>query len=184
MINDTKNRWMLWAVLVLLVMNVSTWVTIYVHSREEKQGEQEENRTIPGDVTGRFSGRYFREALGLSQAQMAEFTRFNPQFRHAARQINFDLLSLRTRMLDELSKPSCDTVRLNMLSDSIGICHSMLKRETYRYYLEFRAVCTEEQQVKLREIFNEAFDLNARPGGYGQGGPGGSGRGRHQGNNN
>jgi hypothetical protein len=53
-----------------------------------------------------------------------------------------------------------------MLSDSIGMLHSELKKITYTYYLDFKRISTPEQQQKLKEIFWLIFEgeIPAGPG--------------------
>jgi hypothetical protein len=55
-----------------------------------------------------------------------------------------------------------------MLSDSIGMLHSELKKITYSYYLEFKRISTPEQKEKLNEIFSRMFEGEI-PAGQGKG---------------
>jgi len=180
--NIYRKEWMVWAIIALLVLNLSTWATIYWHTRSggvtDKQGGQSgmaENTSI------RYSGRYFRDELNLDASQMSEFIAFNPLFRQNVRQINQEMARLKHQMLEELSGPECDTLKLNELSDSIGLCHALLKKETYRYYVSIKTICTPDQQQKLKLIFSDIFDLTVQPGHYGNGAGKGYGHGRRSG---
>ena len=181
--NSQRKSWMVWAIIALILMNLATWTMILIHTRQsENTGENVANSQV-GEVNAvRYSGRYFRDVLGLDESQMDSFRKFNPVFRQTARQINSGLVRLKSGMLREMSASDCDTTRLNMLSDSIGFLHAQLKRETYRYYLQFKTICKADQQQKLDLVFSDLFDLNDESANFGQNGRGRDGQGRWHGN--
>lgn len=175
---ENKYRWMVWAIIVLAVMNISTVLT-FVYNRNQvvksvpvNDGIQSENASM------RYSGRFFRDNLNLNNEQMGKFVEFNPVFRQSVRSINSDLVDSRNQMLIELTKNNCDTSKLNILSDSIGNLHADLKKLTYKYYLDLKEICDEQQQVKLLQMFGDIFAADGRMGQFGKGGPQGRGRGR------
>jgi len=177
---ENKYSVMFWAIVVLAVMNITTILTV-VYSRyqavesvalvgtSEQQTEEEAEK---------FSGRYFRDQLNLSSEQMQQFKEINPVFRPKARSITIELAEKRRMMLVEMAAAKSDTARLNELSDSIGQLHSDLKRFTYQYYLEIKAICDQEQQKKLVQIFGEMFATDSPLGSSGKGGQRGWQQGR------
>lgn len=166
-------------------MNISTIVTMLFHKKQETKAEE---ITLQEITTGsgssmKYSGRWFRDELGLTREQMKEFSGFNPSFRQKAGYINRQLTETRKLMLDEMAAENSDTMKLNILADSIGMLHSELKKATYSYYLEFKRICTPEQNEKLMRVFDEMFEGNVPSGGRGRGMQGGRGRGMHWRNN-
>ncbi len=173
---ERKNQWLVWAVLFLLVMNFTMLATIGYHVY---QSNYENVATIsqPGVEAdaGKFTGRYFRDQLQLTPAQMDQFRMVNRTFRQQAQMILSALVDKRKQMLDEMSKPNSDTLLLNRLSDEIGELHQALKQITYRYYLGIKQECNPEQQQKLHDMFQQIFinDLPMNyPGNRGQRGGG------------
>jgi hypothetical protein len=171
---------MIWAILVLAVMNITTLVTIFYHN--SKQAKQE-LPARPGQAWSesasiKYSGRYFRDQLNLSGDQMARFVEFNPMFRQSVRDLNIELREKKQEMLLEMTEIDSDTAKLNSLSDSIGILHADLKKLTYRYYMDFKKLCDKQQQEKLEQLFGEMFAADDQMGQYGNRGPHGRGRGR------
>ena len=77
-----------------------------------------------------------------------------------------------------MTAEKCDTIRLNTLSDSIGILHSNLKKATYKYYIDIKNICDTQQQEKLEQLFGGMFAGDGRMGKYGKGGQQGRRRGR------
>lgn len=161
---ETRNTVLIWSVVALIVLNISTLATIYY---QRVIGGREADRESPvtefnQTLEDKFSGRYFRDRLNFSPEQMSRFQAFNPEFRNDAREINKRLSELRNEMLDELSSENPDRQKLADLSDSIGLQHSMLKRITYDYYLNIRDICNPDQRQNLRDMFYDAFGSDTR----------------------
>jgi hypothetical protein len=177
---EDKYKWMVWAIVILAVMNLATIATIIYNSH--KAGEEinlPKSENIESDNSSiRYSGRYFRDQLNLNRDQMAMFTEFNPQFRQQVMDINIKLNRKRMQMLMEMSAPAADTERLDLLSDSVGFLHADLKKLTYKYYMHFKKICDEQQQKRLEQLFGEMFATDIQMGQYGRVGPNGRGRGR------
>lgn len=172
--SENKRNWMIWAIVVLAVLNVSTFITIWYHKHQPAATgifPSKEQRRLETDAE-KFSGRYFRDKLNLDAAQMDKFREFNPVFRQKAGNITAQLIDKRKQMLMLMASDNSDTNRLNALSDSIGNLHSNLKKITYKYYLDIKAICSREQQKQLEQLFKEMF-TNDIPMSYpGKGGPG------------
>lgn len=181
-------KWYIWVAILLIVINLSALITMLINSKHGDTNEMSSGK-IPAEsaVSMKYSGRWFRDELGLTNEQMREFQRFNPTFRQRMMNINLDLGEKKRLMLDELNTEKIDTTRLNMLSDSIGMLHSELKKATYSYYLEFKRISTQAQQEKLKEIFSRMFEGEI-PNGPGRGMQGGGRfgfrRGQNQNNQN
>jgi Spy/CpxP family protein refolding chaperone len=174
---ENKCRWLIWAIAILVVMNLTTLITVMYN-----RSQLSDNR--PGSITNlsmtesssmKYSGRYFRDELDLSMEQMKKFSEFNPEFRQAVMSINRDMAEKRHEMLIEMAKNNCDTTRLNVLSDSIGYLHAALKKSTYKYYINFKNICTQQQQKKLEQLFGEMFNSDIQMGQNGRGGQRGQG---------
>ena len=131
---------MIWAIVILALMNISTIITIVFHRHNQTENNlpmisgqaQSENASL------QFSGRYFRDQLNLTRDQMTSFRQFNTEFRTGVRNINISLTEKRHQMLKEMAGETSDNARLDALSDSIGILHAELKKLTYRYYMDFK----------------------------------------------
>ena len=181
----TENKYslLIWAIVILAVMNISTLMTILYHNYQSDKTEPvstSDPKQLETD-SEKFSGRYFRDQLNLNSEQMDKFKKMNPVFRPKARGITIELAEKRKQMLVEMSAANSDTTRLNALSDSIGQLHSDLKKITYRYYMEIKSICDAEQQRKLEQLFGEMFTNDSQLGNPGNGGQRGGGQGRRQG---
>jgi hypothetical protein len=180
MITENKYRWMVWAIVILAVMNISTILTLVYQRNQVTKAEitAGSDQVEPESATEKFSGRYFREELDLTRDQMTGFSEFNPQFRQQVKGINENLTRIRQQMLAEMTAGESSIIKLDLLSDSIGYLHADLKKLTYKYYLDFKSICNKQQQQKLEQLFSEMFTADVGMGQHGKGGPYGRGRGR------
>lgn len=171
---------MIWAIIILALMNISTFITILIHSNRtpEESHPQWSEQVSAENASLQYSGRYFRDQLGLNREQMSRFSEFNPEFRRNVRDINISLETIRLEMITEMANETSDTLKLNQLSDSIGHLHADLKKLTYKYYFDFKNICNEEQQQKLEELFMGMFSTDDQMVHYGPRGPAGRGGGR------
>ncbi len=170
---ENKHSIMVWSIVVLAIMNITTLATIMYHQHQTAMvdiGGVTDQKQLEADAE-KFSGRYFRDQLNLSNEQMDHFRNFNPVFRQQARAITIELSQHRKQMLIELDAIESDTIKLNTLSDSIGLLHRDLKKLTYRYYLDIKSLCNNDQQKKLEQLFSQMF-TNDSPMGF-PGGPNG-----------
>lgn len=156
---EKKHSLLVWTIVLLVVVNLSTLITIVYQQRKSSRSESVAvSGQVKADPNGdKFSGRYFRDQLNWDNEQMEKFRIINPLFRPKLREITTELAQKREQMLLEMSAAKSDTVLLNTLSDSIGFLHSDLKKITYRYYLELKGICSPEQQIKLEQLFGEVF---------------------------
>lgn len=169
---ENKHSLMVLAIVVLVVMNVSTLVTVAYLQRKSANSEMSpvldsKQQEVNAE---QFSGRYFRDKLNFNNEQMEKFRKVNSLFRPKVREITTELSQKRQQMLREMSANISDTIMLNALSDSIGYLHSDLKKLTYRYYLEIKGICDPEQQKKLEQLFGDVFNNDASVGTPGIGG--------------
>jgi hypothetical protein len=181
---ENKHSLMVWAIVVLVVMNITTLATVLYHQHQSCKNivtNNSSSKQLEAD-TEKFSGRYFRDQLNLSNEQMDKFREFNFIFRPQARDITIKLATIRKEMLVELASEKSDTAKLSVLSDSIGYYHSRLKRLTYTYYLDIKSICNTEQQQKLEQLVREMFINDAPMGFPGKGRMQGMGQGKHKNN--
>jgi len=164
-----KTKLLIWSVVLLVILNLTTIGTILYHNYREKA----DNKTIVLNTEGNnmLNGRFFRQTLGFNEAQMDVFRNANREFRPKANGIILQIDSLKNEMFTELKKTKSDTVKLNALSHETGNLHAELKQETNRFYLKIKTVCTPQQLEQLQTTFTPLF-RNAACDGKGMGGQG------------
>ncbi len=153
--NKTTSRILIYAVIFLAVLNVTTFITIGYHIYHP--GTMIEQQMTGSSINRNYNGRYFRDRLQLDKDQMNEFRSINDNFRTKARTINLNLQHCRQEMMNEMQNDNVDTSKLNALSDSIGQLHKSLKIDTYKYYIAIKKICNQKQSNELNSMFDEFF---------------------------
>jgi len=150
-----KTKLLSWIVALLVILNLTTIGTILYHNYREVIN----SKTIVLDTEGNnmLNGRYFRQTLGFDDSQMEVFREANHAFRPKANEIIFQIDSLKKEMFTELKKDKSDSAKLEILSRKTGDLHAELKRETNKFYLKIKTVCTAQQLEQLQATFTPLF---------------------------
>ena len=169
---NNKYRILIWIIVILVATNLSTIGSFYYHRMTEAEIPETKQgglNAIPGEQRTRF----FRDQLNLNAEQIDQFREINRAFNHTAKTIETNLAQLREDLITELGTQNPDSVRLNQMATEVGNNHRKLKQVTTTFYLDMKKNCTQEQQVKLHEIFqsmlNKDNQVNLPRSGY-QGG--------------
>ena len=136
--------------IVLLAINIAIlviWIMISASSSEDPKLKLNSNE-------------FLKKELSLNQVQFDSINRLD--------QINFEnyqrilrlLCSNRRLLLKELSQNTPDKEAINKLTLRIGHLHTALKRQTVNHLLNIKKVCTQDQQEKLRILFEEILEVN------------------------
>jgi GTPase SAR1 family protein len=150
-----KTKHLTWAVVLLVVLNLTTITTILYHNY--KESTEKETIVLGNESNNMLNGRFFRQTIGFNNSQMVTFREANREFRPKANGIILQIDSLKNEIFLELKKANSDTVRLNNLSLETGALHSQLKKETNRFYLKIKTVCTPQQIEQLQTTFTPLF---------------------------
>jgi Spy/CpxP family protein refolding chaperone len=173
----TNNKTLIWIIALLAIFNVTTLVTIGFHLYQSRYTTATAYSSKQQPAEGiQYNGRFFKDSLNLTSDQMEQFRKVNRAFRGDVNSINKSLNELRKSMMQNMSSSSPDTLRLNSIADSIGEQHARLKKETYRYYLGIKAICTPQQQATLKGIFQTILGTESSVSCRGKG----QGEGKHQ----
>lgn len=155
MLNNNKYKYLIWTIIALIALNLSMVGTVawqVYKSKNDQQAEQYMQRRNKSAQHG--MAPLFIDKVGFDDQQMMAFKEKHQAFRSSAKQTADVLNELRLAMMGELAKEKPDTMVLNNLSEQIGKTHSDLKRRTYRFYLDMKAISRPEQQGALKEVFN------------------------------
>ncbi|MBE0674693.1 MAG: periplasmic heavy metal sensor [Bacteroidales bacterium] len=179
----TRNRLLIWAVLILLGINIATIVSALSYSGRMRADEKSRAEAM---VDQRML--FFRDHLQLTEEQMKEFAGINRAFNQEARRTTSRLEMLRRNMVDELAGNEPDMQKIESITEEIGLLHRELKMSTANYYLNLKSACNPLQQELLKEMFmmmsdpeSDMNDLRRGPMGPGPGGRGRNMRGMGRG---
>lgn len=175
-----KRKLLIGLIIFLAITNIVTVLTVILRdkspepfipaatSTEIKEGIPDTQRT-----------QFFTRELNLDSDQQQKFREIHWNYMSKARMISYDMSLLRDSLLNSMNENQPDSVRLENLSEQIGINHTELKKLTVQYYISLKSICNPEQQIRLYELIKGIL----KPDGdvqipRGQGPRGGNGQGR------
>lgn len=153
MISESKYKILIWLVIILFALNISTVASLYFHSKRSER-PQIGNEKVQIDGQAESGARQFRDKLNLNVDQMLHFRDINREYNRTANQVTQQLERLRIDMVSELGKINSDSDRIREINREFGQLHEQLKNLTADYYLQMKALCNEEQQQKLYDLFS------------------------------
>jgi hypothetical protein len=149
-----RNAILIWAVIVLSLMNLATIGTIIYHVKTDNVS----NDTIQLVVNDfLLNNSKITEALGLTSSQSVDCKFILNDFRQSAREIHRDLNMNRSSLFVELQKENPDTSICNSYSIEIGQLHKELKLETIRFYLQLKNICPSGKENNLHQLLAPLF---------------------------
>ncbi|MBE9469583.1 MAG: periplasmic heavy metal sensor [Bacteroidetes bacterium] len=148
-----KNKILIWLIIILLAINVSTVATIGYHFYTRGRVERINNRRHVRIPNKRF-GRFMFKELDLNRSQRGKFQEFQDEYHHNAMNITKEMMEKRNEIFEELSKENPDTLKLYEMAGDIGIYHKNLKKQTIRHYVKMKKNCDKQQQKKLLKIYS------------------------------
>ena len=163
---ELKSRILIWSVILLALLNISTIATIVVSNRANPSDSES---IIIDPESSPLNGRYLREELNFDHQQVEIFRDESREFRQSANRVIEKLNRYKSLLFEEIHSESPDRLKTKEYSDSIGRAHSQLKEITVDFYLEIRKCCTGEQAANLEKIFAPLFRDNPQMRGAGQG---------------
>jgi len=152
MITSGKYKTLIWAVIILIALNMATQLYLYFHTHQSTSLAKGSLEEISKDSVGR-GAIFFGEQLGLNMEQMESFREIHREYNRSANQITRNLEMLRIEMIRELGEKHPDLQKINQTNHDFGKLHEELKNQTANYYLELKRICTPEQQQRLQQIF-------------------------------
>jgi len=158
----TGRNILVWAVVLLLIMNISVIATIFYKRHEQTRILIKPPAAVIAQQMR--PGLYLRNELDLSEEQFEAFNKVRMKYQLAVRDINIEINSRRKIYMDELMKANPDTEMLKTASDSIGKLHARIINETGNYYNEIKSICNEKQMKNLNTFFLRVMQTDIRPG--------------------
>ena len=150
----TKRKLTIWVLGLLIVINLTALVTIYVQSKTKI--------VLPGITTSGISDGYevLNKELDLSQEQADKIREIMDEHRFAVDMIKEEIQENRLKVAEELLSESPDTSRLRDLWENMGSLQTKLEKLNALHFLKVRASVDSVQKKKFLIVMREMQDKN------------------------
>jgi periplasmic protein CpxP/Spy len=144
-----KNRLLFWALIFLIVVNLSALATYFLFPCKQQVVSCNSESMAPGCV--------LHKELNLTDQQIGQVDKINEDYRQLSKPISGEIRIRRGCILDELEAEVPDTMKVNRLALEISRLQLQLHHENIRHYLELKKVCDPEQALLLSNLYRELY---------------------------
>ncbi len=155
----TNKRFVIWTIIVLVVLNLFTlsafWLSMVINKPIfpiAKHDLIEDKERRPED--------FLEEELKLSIDQKQHFEISSMKHTLRTKDIAREIHMRKRLLVDELFQQKPDTLKIQKLSEEIGMMQAGLEMVNNEHILELKSVCQPEQQEKLKLLFNEMLETS------------------------
>ncbi len=157
----SKNRFVFWLLIFLIVINLSALITFLVffsHNSIRSAQQQQKN-----------PGMKFRKELSLSPAQSEKVDAILADYRNSTEPVTTNIQNYRVQILDELAKDKPDTTLLNTCVEDICSLQKQMQKASVQQYMALKEICNPTQCQRLSALYFELYGCQGNCKGIGQG---------------
>jgi Spy/CpxP family protein refolding chaperone len=157
----SKNRFVFWLLIFLVVINLSALITFLVFFTHNSTGSAQQLQ--------KNSGMKFRKELSLTPAQAEKVDAILSKYRNSTEPITSDIRNYRAQILEELAKENPDTILLNASVEGICSLQKQMQKASVNQYMALKEICNPAQCQKLSALYFELYGCQDKCKGGGQG---------------
>ncbi len=146
-----KDRIIKWLNILLLVINISAFITILVM-----------NRVPASDVIDdKFSSdEFLKDELNLTEEQYKTICELDAKIFRVYQSLLDIQCETHFKLLDELLCEYPSRERLDSIAKNIGRLHTGLKRQTIKHFINIKSICDEDQTVLLDQLLKDMMQMD------------------------
>jgi hypothetical protein len=145
----SRNSFIFWLLIFLVVVNISAFITFIVFFSG--------NSRAAGTGKNETTGVAFRKELLLSPSQSEKVNVILADYRKATEPVTSGIRDYRTQILEELAKENPDTELLNRCGDQICLLQKQMQKASVSQYMALKEICTPEQCQRLSALYFELY---------------------------
>ncbi len=151
-----KYKWALGGLIVMVLLNIATLVTIW--TIQPPQPFIPEEDPLQGRVQ-----KFMERELNLSDQQVQTFRRLRMEHMQETRALNTKLHQNRRKFYEALSDSTAHSKR-DSLARIIGNCYVDIERSMHEHFAELKSVLGPEQQQKFEELTRQSLWMQRHEG--------------------
>ena len=146
--NASKNKILVWAVVVLIIVNVAVLTTIWLlHNRQRPE------RGTPAD--------YLVKELSLNNDQQNKLHELAKEHHRQSQEIRGQIKDARHELFKLLQQPNVSDSIKKAAADNVAKDLEQLDLLTFNHFQQVRSICNPDQQKKFDEIIEDVLEMIA-----------------------
>jgi hypothetical protein len=154
----TKNKLIIWAVIILAVLNLVLLSTLWFFKSPAPLPPPPPPKDKSGGVM-----MFLERELGLNEDQRDRFRQLRHKHFETTRKFRNNIDSLKREILKEAFKYTPDSNYVNTLISQIAAKEKEVENEIFTHFLNLKNACNDEQKIKFESLVNEYFKKNPPP---------------------
>ncbi|MBC8375094.1 MAG: periplasmic heavy metal sensor [FCB group bacterium] len=154
MLDIIKQKRMMQITIALLVILNLALISSMVINKRPGQNDPDHPRGLEG---------FLKSELGLTDSQTEAMHNIRKQHFDNAHPLLSSLADSLELLISESFKPMADSTRANELVLNISNIHVDMDRALYDHFVELNALCTPEQQARLKDLAGELMRGGSQP---------------------
>lgn len=148
----SKNKLLIWCVVLLMIVNVAVIATIWLqHQKESVQPK----KIIPGD--------FLIRELGLDKKQQEQFQGLRKEHQQQSVKTRGEIKNARDNFYKLLQKPTVNDSSKKSASAEIAKHLQEMDLITFDHFKKVRDMCTPDQQKRFDEIIEDVLRMMSGP---------------------
>jgi hypothetical protein len=150
----SKNRYVFWLLIFLVVINLSALVTFLIFFSQNPYRSVQHQPENPGLA--------FRNELSLTPSQSEKVTIILTEYRNSAEPLKANIKNYRAQLLDELAKSEPDTTLLNRYVEEICFIQKLMQKTSVHQYMSLKKICNPDQCRRLSGLYFELYGFKGQ----------------------
>lgn len=155
-----QNRYLFAIIILLVILNLTTLIMLWLGRSEYRQPRLEQRDPI--EEENRIS-QMLKDELGFDKQQIDKYLQLRKQHRDKVHLLNGEIRQIKKQMFDEALVDIPKTELSDSLLTISQTKQAEIERLTFQHFLELKKLCKPEQQDKLKLLIHELF--RGRPAG-------------------
>lgn len=151
----TKQKAFVWIIIVLVVINITSLVLMWLERSPSHPSKNEETRGTDS---------FLKSELSLSDEQAEALIKSRDKFFDSKRKLDDEMWLRKNEIKNEGFKKNPDTLKVKNLSDEIGKIQSEIEQLAFKHFSELGIVLNDDQSEKIKKILDRGGKHPRGPG--------------------
>jgi len=164
-----KQKWSNWIILILIIFNITTLVTLW-----SLKPDRAKDGTVMNMRRERHIMNFLSDELSFNESQSNNFRTMRKKHFIKIQKISRQINTLRHEIMETIAQETPDTVKIQMLSKKMGLLHADREMNNARHFLGLRKICNTGQRANFKHLIRNLTPgrqggrrQNGRPGRHG-----------------
>lgn len=152
---NNQSKFTKWFIIILIAVNIITITMMWIFLTRERKVPPFEGINNPRGSIG-----IMQKELNLSNDQISDFEKLRIENFDKSKELMAKIDDLKQKLSVELVEENKDTVKINFITNEIGLLFSDMEKLRFNHFEKLIALCTPEQKEKLEPILQNIIARN------------------------